>query len=210
MPPAAFVYVELHGPDQANSAHSPLGTETDFQEAGLLDVTLLSDSRNNSSAGFYTFAELGDATQFATATLSEKARSLGVTYVSRLFDATAVRDASLEMNSPHFSGVLAKPVKAFVYAEMQVSVPFENAPWRDRNPVLKGQPGLLAKTWLSGLRTNTLGGFYAFDSVETAWAYALDVVPKTAIALQAAPYTRVFNASQSEEANRYLNSLYFY
>jgi len=33
-------------------------------------------------------------------------------------------------------------------------------------------------------------------------------VPKTAIALQAAPYTRVFDASQSEEANRYLNSPY--
>ncbi|NIZ62366.1 hypothetical protein DL239_15445 [Sedimentitalea sp. CY04] len=113
------------------------------------------------------------------------------------------------MNSPHFSGELAKPAKAFVYAEMQVSVPFENAPWRDRNPVLKTQPGLLAKTWLSGMRTNTLGGFYAFDSVETAWAYAVDVVPKTAIALQAAPYTRVFDASQSREANQYLSSAYF-
>ncbi len=210
MPPAAFVYAELHGPDPVKSSLGQPDPETILQGLGALDVTLLSDGPNSTSAGFYTFADASEATLFATKTLSDKARSLGVTYVSRLFDATSVRDASLEMNSPHFSGVLAKPVKAFVYAEMQVSVPFENAPWRDRNPVLKGQPGLLAKTWLSGLRTNTLGGFYAFDSVETAWAYALDVVPKTAIALQAAPYTRVFNASQSEEANRYLNSPYFY
>ncbi|WP_202977634.1 hypothetical protein [Parasedimentitalea marina] len=209
MPPAAFVYAELHGPDPVNSTLGQPGPEIDLQGLGLLDITLLSDNRNNTSAGFYTFADAGDATLFATKTLSDKARSLGVTYVSRLFDAPSVRCASLEMNSPHFAGVLAKPVKAFVYAEMQVSVPFENAPWRDRNPVLKTQPGLLAKTWLSGLRTNTLGGFYAFDSVETAWAYALDVVPKTAIAVQAAPYTRVFNASQSEEANRYSNSPYF-
>jgi putative monooxygenase ydhR len=41
-------------------------------------------------------------------------------------------------------------------------------PWRELNPVLKAQPGLVNKTWLSGDKNNSVGGFYEFDSLENA------------------------------------------
>ncbi len=65
--------------------------------------------------------------------------------------------------------------------------PFDEAvPWRAMNPVLKTQPGLLAKTWLSGLHTSTPGGFYAFGTLKNATAFALDYFPSEAATLDAA------------------------
>jgi len=124
-----------------------------------------------------------------------------------VFDATLVKEASLGLNSPHFGAKPDQTPGAFVYTEVQVNVPFANAPWQERNPVLKQQPGLLAKTWLSGLHTNTLGGVDTFDTLENAKAFALDAFPQTALKMNAAFYTRVFDASVTAEASRYLNSL---
>ena len=42
-------------------------------------------------------------------------------------------------------------MKAFVYTEIQASVPFPQAPWKEINKALKQQPGILNKTWLSGV-----------------------------------------------------------
>ena len=113
------------------------------------------------------------------------------------------------LDSPHFGVKIGRKPGAFVYTEVQVNVPFEKAPWQDRNPVLKQQPGLLAKTWLSGLYTNTLGGVDAFDTVENAKVFALEVFPKTAAKMNAAFYTRVFDADITEEASRQMNSPYY-
>ncbi|MDA7949481.1 MAG: hypothetical protein MPJ78_18625 [Hyphomicrobiaceae bacterium] len=99
--------------------------------------------------------------------------------------------------------------KAFVYTEVQISVPFEKAPWQARNPILKKQQGLIAKTWLSGLHTNTIGGVDAFDTVENAKAFAVDVFPETARKLNAAFYTRVFDASLTKEASRDMQSPFY-
>ena len=74
---------------------------------------------------------------------------------------------------------------------------------------MKQQPGLLAKTWLSGLHTNTLGGVDAFDTVENAKVFALEAFPKTAAKMNAAFYTRVFDADITEEASRQMNSPYY-
>lgn len=38
--------------------------------------------------------------------------------------------------------------EAFVYSELQISLPFDQAPWRDINKKLKWSRGLLSKTWL--------------------------------------------------------------
>ena len=96
--------------------------------------------------------------------------------------------------------------KAFVYTEVQLSVPFDEAPWRELNPVLKTQPGFVNKTWLSGVQNNSVGGFYEFDSVENAQRFANDYFPSECRRLGAAFTTRVFDGAVTEEASRQLGS----
>jgi hypothetical protein len=62
--------------------------------------------------------------------------------------------------------------KIFLYAEIQVAIPFGEIDWRSINEAMRKEPGLKNKTWLSGINTNTVGGFYEFDSLEHARAYA--------------------------------------
>ena len=69
--------------------------------------------------------------------------------------------------------------------------------------------GILSKTWLSGLHTNTLGGIYAFDTIDNARDFALTYFPTEAANMNAAFYTRVFDASGVEEASRQLRSPFF-
>jgi len=61
--------------------------------------------------------------------------------------------------------------KVFLYAEYQVSLPFSQIDWEPVNHEMKKFKGLKSKTWLSGLNTHTVGGFYEFDSVGNAQAY---------------------------------------
>ena len=87
---------------------------------------------------------------------------------TRVFDGEVVEEASRGLNSVHFGGVVSQMPGAFVYTEAQIASEFKAAPWRSMNPILKTQPGLLHKTWLSGVQTGSVGGFYAFDTVEHA------------------------------------------
>ena len=102
-----------------------------------------------------------------------------------------------------------KTQKAFVYTEVQLSVPFDQAPWRELNPILKAQPGLRNKTWLSGDKNNSVGGFYEFDSLENARRFAYDYFPEEARKIGAAFTTRVFDGGITEEASVYLNSPHY-
>lgn len=99
--------------------------------------------------------------------------------------------------------------KAFVYTEVQLSVPFAQAPWRELNPVLKQQPGLVNKTWLSGVGNNSVGGIYEFDSIENAQRFAQDYFPTEARRLGAAFTTRVFDGGVTEEASRDMHSVHY-
>ena len=99
--------------------------------------------------------------------------------------------------------------KAFVYTEVQISVPFSEAPWRALNPVLKQQPGLVNKTWLSGHGNNSVGGIYEFDSLENAKKFAFEYFPTEARKLGAAFTTRVFDGSVTEEASRDMRSVHY-
>ena len=58
--------------------------------------------------------------------------------------------------------------KVFVYTELQITIPFEDVPWKKINEEIKKQKGFVMKTWLSGLNSNTVGGFYEFNSLESA------------------------------------------
>ena len=99
--------------------------------------------------------------------------------------------------------------KAFVYTEVQISVPFADAPWRDLNPVLAVQPGFRNKTWLSGVGNNSVGGIYEFDSIENAKKFALDYFPTEAKKLNTPFTVRVFDGAVTEEASRALHSVHF-
>jgi hypothetical protein len=99
--------------------------------------------------------------------------------------------------------------KAFVYTELQVSVPFDQAPWAALNPVLQAQPGFVNKTWLSGDKNHSIGGFYEFDTLENARNFAYTYFPEEARKLGAAFTTRVFDGDVTEEASRQLNSPHY-
>ena len=99
--------------------------------------------------------------------------------------------------------------KAFVYTEVQLSVPFDQAPWRELNPVLLAQPGLTNKTWLSGVQNQSVGGFYEFDNLADAQRFAQDYFPAEARKLGAAFTTRVFDGAPTEEASRQMRSVHY-
>jgi len=205
----AFIYTELQISVPFEQAPWRKVNPTLLQQPGILNKTWLSGVGNNSLGGIYAFDAVENAQKFVTGYFPSEAKRFGVAQTTRIFDATVVEAASRDMNSVHFGARLDRKPGAFVYTEVQVNVPFDEAPWREINPVLKEQPGILSKTWLSGLHTNTLGGIYAFDTIENARDFALSYFPTETAKLNAAFYTRVFDASVVEEASRQLRSPFF-
>ena len=157
----------------------------------------------------YSFDSVENAQKFVTAYFPDEVRGFHVAHTTRIFDALVVEEASREMNSVHFGNKLEVKPGAFVYTEVQLSVPFEKAPWRELNPTLKRQPGILAKTWLSGLHTKTPGGIYAFDTIENARSFAVNYFPTEAAKLNAAFTTKIFDGKVVEEASRELFSPFY-
>jgi hypothetical protein len=205
----AFVYTET----QANVpfdqvAWADVNPEI-ARQPGFIDKTWLSGVNTNSVGGLYSFSSIEDAVAFCTGFFPDLARQLGVPHATRVFNAAVTAEASADMAAPHFGAEVDKEPGAFVYTEVQVSIPFDTAPWRQRNPVLRTQKGLISKNWLSGHNTQTLGGLDAFDTVENALDFAINTFPKTAAAMNAAFYTRVFDARVTEAASRGLNSPYY-
>ena len=205
----AFVYTELQISVPFNDAPWKEVNISLLQQPGLINKTWLSGTTNNSLGGFYAFESIEDAQKFVTGYFPGEAKKFGVAQTTRIFNAEIVEEASRDMNSVHFGADLKQKPGAFVYTEVQVNVPFDQAPWKEINPGLKTQPGILAKTWLSGLHNNTLGGLYAFDTIENAKEFAISAFPQEAAGLNAAFYTRVFDASVVEEASRELRSPFF-
>lgn len=205
----AFVYTELQ--ISVPFADAPWREISDAigKQPGFISKTWLAGIGNNSVGGFYSFDSIENAQKFVTGYFPGEAANLGVAHNTRIFDANLVKDASIGLDSAHFGGKQTQKPGAFLYTEVQVNVPFAKAPWQDRNRVLKQQKGLISKTWLSGLHTNTLGGLDAFDTVENAKAFALEEFPKTAAKMNAAFYTRVFDANLTKEASRLLNSPFY-
>ena len=205
----AFVYTELQISVPFDQAPWRELNPTLLEQPGILNKTWLAGVGNHSLGGIYAFDSITNAQKFVTGYFPSEAKRFGVAQTTRVFDAAIVEEASRDMNSVHFGGKLDRKPGAFVYTEIQVNVPFAEAPWRKINPTLKVQPGILSKTWLSGLNTNTLGGIYAFDTIENARAFALNYFPTEVANLNAAFYTRLFDASGVEEASRQLRSPFF-
>ena len=205
----AFIYTELQISIPFNDVPWKDLSESIKQQPGFISKTWLSGVGNHSVGGFYSFDSIENAQSFVTGYFPEEAAKFGVAHTTRIFDATIVKEASEGISSVHFGAGPAQAPGAFLYTELQINVPFEKAPWQDRNPVLKQQKGLLSKTWLSGFNNNTLGGLDAFDTVENAANFAIEAFPKNAAKLNAAVYTRVFDAKASEEASRFLGSPFY-
>jgi hypothetical protein len=204
-----FLYTELQVSLPFATAPWPARNAVLRDQPGLVNKTWLAGIGTHSLGGFYEFESLDAARRFAIEEVPATARRLGVAQTTRLFDGTVVEEASRALNSLHFGGTLAQEPGAFVYTEAQIAAPFDQAPWRQMNPVLKAQPGLLHKTWLSGVLTGSVGGFYAFDSVANATRFVTDYFPTEAAGLGVAYTTRLFDAAVVAEASRGLHSPFF-
>lgn len=205
----AFVYTELQiSRDFAEVPWETINGKIK-QQPGFRNKTWLAGINNQSLGGIYEFASIEDAKTFVTGYFPQEARVLGVPQTTRVFDGDIVQKASVDMGSVHFGRRLAQKPGAFVYTEVQLAIPFDHVPWGQMNPILKQQPGLLSKTWLSGVHTNTPGGIYAFDTVENALIFAKDYFPTEAAGLNAAFTTRVFDAAPVETASRDMASPFF-
>lgn len=209
--PKAFVYTELQisapfdrVPWQQIDTHIKA-------QPGFLNKTWLAGLGSQSAGGFYAFDSIEHAEQFVANYFPSEARKFGVAQTSRVFDAHATEDASKEMNSVHYRGKISSKPGAFVYTEVQLNAqPFATTmQWKAIDAQLKQQPGLLAKTWLSGVNTGTPGGFYAFDTIEHAQQFVLHDFPNRMAELKTAFYTRVFDATITETASRDMHSPFY-
>ncbi len=205
----AFVYTELQISVPFADAPWREINPAILQQPGFRNKTWLAGIANHSLGGFYEFDTIENAKRFVTGYFPAEARKFGVAQTTRVFDGAVVEEASRFLNSLHFGGALGDEPGAFVYTEAQIAAPFDQAPWAAMNPVLKAQPGLLHKTWLSGVHTNSVGGFYAFDTIENATRFTTDYFPTEAKGLDVAYTTRLFDASKVKDASRPLNSPFF-
>jgi hypothetical protein len=205
----AFVYTELQISVPFADAPWREINPMLLEQPGFRNKTWLSGVHNNSVGGLYEFDSVETAKRFVTGRFPIEARNFDVAQTTRVFDGEVVEEASRYLDSVHFGGEVARTPGAFLYTELQVSAPFDQAPWRELNPGLKAQPGLLHKTWLSGVHTGSVGGFYAFDTIENATRFAVDHFPTEAAKLDAAFTTRLFDASVVAEASRGVRSQFF-
>lgn len=102
-----------------------------------------------------------------------------------------------------------QPKKVFLYTEVQLAIPFEQVPWKQLNPLLQQQPGLLNKTWLSGYQNHSVGGIYEFDGIENARNFAENYFPTEAKKLGATFTIRIFDGDVTEEASRDMKSVHY-
>lgn len=99
--------------------------------------------------------------------------------------------------------------KIFLYAEYQVAIPFGQIDWQPINADMKKFPGLMSKTWLSGLNNHTVGGFYAFDSVENAQNYIDGLLLPFAKKVNGNLSVKLFDGDVTEDANIGMSSPYY-
>jgi hypothetical protein len=104
---------------------------------------------------------------------------------------------------------MTQPSRVFLYAEFQLSAPFCEGVWRDANSAMRSVPGLRSKTWLSGIKTHSVGGFYEFDSVQNARDYAFGMLADFAKAADASLTVKLFDGDVVAEASKGMDSPYF-
>lgn len=100
--------------------------------------------------------------------------------------------------------------KVFLYGEFQIAIPsFTKAFWGPINEQLKDAKGLVSKTWLLGVGTNSGGGFYEFDSLENARAFATGLYAEQAKYANASLTVKIFDGAATEEASKAMRSPHY-
>jgi hypothetical protein len=99
--------------------------------------------------------------------------------------------------------------QVYLYAEYQVSIPFSQIDWEPINAEMKKFPGLISKTWLAGVNTHSVGGFYAFETVENAQAYVDGLLAPFAKKVGGNLAVRIFDARATRAASVGMNSPFF-
>lgn len=101
------------------------------------------------------------------------------------------------------------PKKVFLYAEYQVSVPFEEIDWSPINTEMKKFDGLKSKTWLSGINNHSVGGFYEFSSIELAQDYIDGLLIPFAKKVNGNLSVKLFDGDVVAEANVGMSSPFY-
>ena len=99
--------------------------------------------------------------------------------------------------------------KVFLYAEYQVSVPFDQIDWEPINVEMKKFDGLVSKTWLSGINNNTVGGFYEFTSEDLAQVYIDELLIPFVKEINGNLSVKLFNGDVVKEASIGMNSPFY-
>lgn len=206
----AFVYTELQISIPFNKVPWHQVNENIKKQPGFINKTWLAGADNNSAGGFYAFDSIEHAKEFVIDYFPSEARGFGVAHTTRVFEVSPTVAASKDINSVYFGGKLSNEPKAYVYTELQSNLEtFGNKRWEKVNDNLKGVKGLLCKTWLYGSGTKAPGGFYAFDSVESATDFAINQFPQVAKRLGVAYYTRIFDSNDTKAASVEMNSPFY-
>ena len=73
---------------------------------------------------------------------------------------------------------------------------------------MKKEKGLLRKTWLSGLETNSVGGLYEFDTIENARTYVDNYLRPEADSIggKGSLMTRIYDGEVTEDASSDMDS----
>lgn len=99
--------------------------------------------------------------------------------------------------------------KVFLYAEFQVSMPFSEIDWAPVNAQMKSFSGLKSKTWLSGINTNSVGGFYEFDCIANAQAYIDGLLVPFAAQINGNLSVKLFDGDVTRDASIGMQSPYY-
>lgn len=104
---------------------------------------------------------------------------------------------------------MTEPTRIYLYAEFQNAAPFGPDVWAEANPLMQAVPGLRSKTWLSGIGTHSVGGFYEFDSIANAHAYADGLLAEFARGAGASLSVKLFDGDVVAEASRGMSSPFY-
>tara|TARA_R110002050_G_scaffold1244_4_gene8647 strand:+ start:81120 stop:81431 length:312 start_codon:yes stop_codon:yes gene_type:complete len=99
--------------------------------------------------------------------------------------------------------------KTFLYAEYQVNVAFSDVKWREVNAEMKKFKGLVSKTWLSGINTKTVGGFYEFENEMDAQIYIDELLIPFAKQIGGNLTVKLFDGEIVKEASSGMNSPFY-
>lgn len=183
------------------------------KQAGLIRKTWLSGLETRSVGGIYEFDTIEHARQYVDNYLAAEARQVGGagSLMTRIYDGAVTEAASRGMASPW---LLPRPRgtttgRVYLMNDMHWSVPFDSVPWKELNELLRAQPGLLTKQWLSGVATRSVAGFYEFDTKDNALRFVYGMFADECRKAGVTANIKLFDAHAVRDASVDMGSPYY-